>query len=339
MDVVLLRSYAEQGMTRQEIAEKMGIPFSTVSNNCTKHGIKTKRPDTTGRRPLKESVKITLELRKEGMSYRDIAKRLGVPKDRVAAVCRDHGAGGAIIEQRLTESQVADIVGRSGFTYVGGYQSNKKPVTVRCNECGRTFERQYHIFRDVVNETFGARCCCPHCFKEQHTKERDRKEQQKREAQLREQQRADRRNRELSDELAKRLAIHVCKNCGEEFCQMVTGYNSSSYCSKKCQTRFYNRETNKRRRKKLTQIEHDNDITLEKLFKRDGGVCYLCGELCDWNDKREEDGQILTGQSYPSIDHVMPIAKGGTHTWNNIKLACRKCNSLKRDTVIIPPSA
>ena len=218
LDVALLRSYADQGMTRHEIAERMGIPFSTVSNNCTKHGIKTRRPDTTGTRPLKESVKKTLELRKEGMSYRDIAKRLGIPKDRVAAACRDHDAGGAIIEQRLTESQVADIVSRSGFTYVGGYQSNKKPITVRCNVCGRTFERQYHIFRDVVNGTFGSQCCCPHCFKEQHTKERDRKEQQKREAQLREQQRADRRNRELSDELAKRLAIHVCKNCGEEFC-------------------------------------------------------------------------------------------------------------------------
>jgi len=32
---------------------------------------------------------------------------------------------------------------------------------------------------------------------------------------------------------------------------------------------------------------------------------------------------------YPSIEHVIPIAKGGKHTWDNVKLAHRKCNMEK----------
>lgn len=335
MDLSLLRRCADQGMTRHEIADVLGIPISTVSNNCTKYGIKTKRPDMTGKRPLKESVRQTLELRDKGLSYRDIAKRLNIPLHRVAAACQDHGSGGAKIEQRLTESQVADYVSRSGFDYVGGFQSCKKPITVRCRDCGRTFERQFHVFRDVANGTWLCNNECPLCRSDKHEAEREQKEiikvEREHEAQKRAQQRAERLSREVSEELIKRLAIHVCKNCGNEFCQMVTGYNSKSYCSEKCQKRYFNRRRCEKRHKKLMARDHDSDISLEKLFKRDRGVCYLCGDVCDWTDGEERDGAFIAGPHYPSIDHIVPVSKGGTHTWDNIKLACRQCNWMKSD--------
>ena len=31
---------------------------------------------------------------------------------------------------------------------------------------------------------------------------------------------------------------------------------------------------------------------------------------------------------------MIPIAKGGTHTWDNIQLAHRHCNSIKSDKFI-----
>lgn len=31
-----------------------------------------------------------------------------------------------------------------------------------------------------------------------------------------------------------------------------------------------------------------------------------------------------------SLDHTIPFAEGGTNTWENISLACRKCNRYKR---------
>jgi len=74
----------------------------------------------------------------------------------------------------------------------------------------------------------------------------------------------------------------------------------------------------------------DKDITLEKLYIRDNGICYLCGEKCDYDDYRiTNKGYYIVGTKYPSIDHIKPLSKGGTHTWDNIQLAHISCNSRK----------
>lgn len=75
----------------------------------------------------------------------------------------------------------------------------------------------------------------------------------------------------------------------------------------------------------------DKDINLVDLFKKSNGVCYLCGKPCDIEDRREANGTIICGDMYPSIDHVIPLARGGQHSWNNVRLAHRICNSLKSD--------
>ncbi|MBQ1292402.1 MAG: HNH endonuclease [Clostridiales bacterium] len=36
---------------------------------------------------------------------------------------------------------------------------------------------------------------------------------------------------------------------------------------------------------------------------------------------------------YPSIDHIIPISKGGSHEWNNVQLLCRKCNYTKSNKI------
>lgn len=97
----------------------------------------------------------------------------------------------------------------------------------------------------------------------------------------------------------------------------------STKCSKKLQ---YARKQNRIPKEQIV----DKDITLEALYRRDSGVCYLCGKQCDWNDK---DGNIV-GPGYPSIDHLIPVARGGLHAWNNIRLAHFKCNVDKSDSII-----
>ena len=341
MDIALLRSYAEQGMTRQQISEKIGLSYSRTTTLLRKNAINVKRKPYVNTKPIKPHVQRALDLRKEGLSYKQIAKILEAPWERIANACRDHGLGGAIIEQRLTESQVADYVSRSGFDYVSGYQSQKKPITVRCRQCGRTFERQFHIFRDVATGTWQCGNECPLCRADRQADrqvDRERKKEEERqtrrveaerEAQMKAQQRAEQLSRKVNDQLARRLAIHVCKNCGTDFCIESTGYNSDAYCSSRCQKRWHERIKNEKRMDKLKERPHDTDITLERLFKRDGGVCYICGCQCDWSDIVEKDGTMIAGDHYPSVDHVKPVSKGGTHTWDNIRLACRACNTLK----------
>ena len=84
-----------------------------------------------------------------------------------------------------------------------------------------------------------------------------------------------------------------------------------------------------KRRLRIRQVEQDKDITLEKLYERDKGICYICGCRCNWADSKTKGGAFIVGETYPTIEHVVPISLGGADTWNNIRLACWKCNTVK----------
>ena len=84
----------------------------------------------------------------------------------------------------------------------------------------------------------------------------------------------------------------------------------------------------------------DSDINLFDLFQRDKGICWLCGEKCNYQDKKlkvSENGRtyMATGPDYPSIDHIIPLSKGGLHIWENVKLAHKKCNIKKSNKLFL----
>lgn len=120
-----------------------------------------------------------------------------------------------------------------------------------------------------------------------------------------------------------------CKVCGGSF---TTLQPSQVTCSTHCSNKWRNRNNDKRINKSNLV---DADITLEKLFKRDGGTCYICNGGCDFNDYHTTDsGHWYAGEKYPSIDHLLPLARDGKHAWDNIRLACKRCNTMKSDTLI-----
>lgn len=126
---------------------------------------------------------------------------------------------------------------------------------------------------------------------------------------------------------ARKEANHrkdICIVCGKEY----ETYNpAQKTCSKECGKKLAHAHKHKRIPK--SQLV-DKDITLEALYRRDSGVCYLCGKKCDWNDKTDKS----VGPAYPSIDHMIPIAKGGLHAWTNVKLAHFECNWKKSDALL-----
>ena len=67
-------------------------------------------------------------------------------------------------------------------------------------------------------------------------------------------------------------------------------------------------------------------ITLSKLIKRDGLTCAICGLQCIY-------GGDYLADLYPTMDHIIPLSKGGGHTWNNVQVAHRRCNLYKSNNI------
>lgn len=134
------------------------------------------------------------------------------------------------------------------------------------------------------------------------------------------------------DRYKKRRNIYnkTCLECGKHY--STTGAKSK-YCTPKCGVKFNQRKAELRRRKRIISNGKVNwDISIERLMKRDKSICYLCKDKCDIKDAQTtEEGHFVVGPKYPSVDHVIPISKGGTHTWNNVKLAHHICNTFKGD--------
>lgn len=130
-------------------------------------------------------------------------------------------------------------------------------------------------------------------------------------------------------------AVHTvereCKICGSLFYCLDKEIKCT--CSSECSRKYARRKRNYRNDIRINKSNLiDKDISLEKLFIRDDGICYLCGKPCDWNDYEMRNGTKICGKTYPSIDHVVPLARGGKHQWENVRLAHWMCNVNKGDT-------
>lgn len=121
-------------------------------------------------------------------------------------------------------------------------------------------------------------------------------------------------------------AEHTCCICGKTF---IAKYPTTKYCSDRCVRKAH------KVKKRYVGITIDKGITLEVLAERDNQQCQICGLLVDWEDKAQTDKVIICGDMYPSIDHIKPISRGGLHSWDNVQLAHRKCNTFKSNKLAI----
>ena len=61
-------------------------------------------------------------------------------------------------------------------------------------------------------------------------------------------------------------------------------------------------------------------LTNSNLFRRDSYMCLYCGDYL-WECELTRD-------------HVIPVSRGGTDTWENVVTACRECNHYKADKLL-----
>ena len=92
--------------------------------------------------------------------------------------------------------------------------------------------------------------------------------------------------------------------------------------------RFYSREQRslERARKRGAVIEA---IKARAIFERDGWVCGICSEAVD----------PLLAHPHPrsaSLDHLVPLSRGGAHTYDNVRTTHLTCNLKKGARVGVP---
>jgi hypothetical protein len=75
----------------------------------------------------------------------------------------------------------------------------------------------------------------------------------------------------------------------------------------------------------------DRSVTTTACIERFGTECHWCGQ--EMNVERtvaaKQRGDAVT------IDHLLPISAHGPHTWENVVLACRRCNTEKGTDVCL----
>ena len=62
-----------------------------------------------------------------------------------------------------------------------------------------------------------------------------------------------------------------------------------------------------------------------KIYKRDKGICSSCGELTRFF-KSSYDSPFDSGPKAGTVDHIIPVSKGGTNEEINLRWMCRSCN-------------
>ena len=319
-----------RGYSSKETSDTVGCSVSYVIKTWEGAGLKKQLT------PLQRKVK---ELRDQGKVSSEIRETLGISAQQVGAIAKAIGMPFTEEEKRrsfamgLEKSHLKQFGddehkrehsrkyiddNHPGWTYIDGFIGKDEFMTIRCEKCGSVIKKSACTVR-----TKGTKLICPICHKAEMDKKAVAIEEERAHAEkeLRKAKREKFWNQDF-----KQISFKQCPECGNIHIER------GAYCSDQCSKKALNRRHD-RRLDRASVI--DPSITLEKLYKRDGGVCWICGGQCDWNDYRiDEKGNFIVGYNYPSKDHVAPLARGGNHTWDNIKLAHWLCNTLKRDKVV-----
>ena len=63
-----------------------------------------------------------------------------------------------------------------------------------------------------------------------------------------------------------------------------------------------------------------------RILERDNYTCQICGKKV-----KGIDSQTYDDDSH-NIDHIIPKSKGGTDSYDNLRVLCRKCNLSRHNT-------
>lgn len=125
-----------------------------------------------------------------------------------------------------------------------------------------------------------------------------------------------------------------CRGCGTPFEKHAIS-TSREWCSRTCYERvrrksrhLYSNTWQRMRCEKMRRNGHEK-IDVLAVFERDNWTC----QICDIRVNREA---VHPDSMAPTIDHIVPVSKGGAHTWDNVRCAHSICNTRKNAKIPEP---
>lgn len=130
-----------------------------------------------------------------------------------------------------------------------------------------------------------------------------------------------------------------CRVCGAATPMGAWGRPAQMTCVGKCadvwadhklSVRRENNSNAKHRRRERGEPKADTvreRIVRRAIFDRDGWSCYLCRVALTPPSR-------TWAPTMATIDHVIPLARGGRHESANLRACCAQCNSAKSDRVV-----
>ena len=113
----------------------------------------------------------------------------------------------------------------------------------------------------------------------------------------------------------RRFVGSTCEACGETWVQYANRVDSR-LCST-CTKRKWQGDHRQRARRYGATYQH---VARHAIFAADGHRCQICGS---------KTSGVWPAPTSATIDHIVPLARGGHHVPENLQTACLSCNVRK----------
>lgn len=289
-----------------------------------------------------EDYKIIEDMYTNGTSTKDIANVFGISPNTLITKIKNKSYYGQNFKKncelcgkefncKRNQLKLRKFCSKKCLEYVNnrrGYEPPKLKMK-KCKFCGKAF--QYKNYNGGMEKEYCSHDCKCRMYQRLNPKEIVVKN-----------------CKHCKNQFQKRGNSHFCSNeCKKEYlevgkirsrtlrkckyCQKWKYGFKFNYCSDRCRKKA-SRITSELSRHKKYEIarrngQFDADIDIYKLIERDGEQCYLCGDTVLFNLHYNDP-------KYPTIEHVLAIKNGGTHSWDNVKVACRECNT-RKSTILV----
>lgn len=327
----------KEGKTSREIKKVTGHGRTTILKVMQNVGLNQRLDEYDLTDEQKALIKT---LREQDVSILQIHKRFNISRPKISKYCREIGVEPILTlraiegKRKGAQTQTKNRVWLTCLNCDNQYQTKRTDGSglIFCSRiCAFEWKHKWKEYWPSCSVYFNICEACGQLFTSQHGLEKrcsrecrlefgkQRWEQFYKENHLRLVENERKRNGVI-------LKKKKCEECNEGFeVYEQSQLNKLKFCSIKCGDRFTKRLGRHRRRcrKSQTIVERFND---KEVFMRDGWRCKICGGKVKKNDK-------VPHPMAATLDHIVPLNKGGTHEKRNVQLAHFICNSMKSDGV------